>query len=176
MDHGRAGRDGLAMAPPRTPSLEYVRDMWTEARLLGLWNLLFVPVVCVPLIASVLLVTQGIDLLRADVPGSVTIASCEPTRGGWNCDGPFTSTDGSVRIERVRLYPYFAQDDQPAGTVAARVSDAGATQADRSNKSPFPVPLWGGIAIGLVGLWWVYGVYLTPSRSGPAAKRRRRRP
>jgi len=160
----------------RTLSVEFVREQWAEARLLGLWNLLFVPVMCVPLIGSVLLITQGIDLLRADVPGSVTITSCEPTKGGWNCDGPFISTEGSVRIQRVRLYPYFAQSDQPGGTVAARVSDAKATQADRSSKSSFPVPLWGGIAMGLIGAWWVYAVYLTPAKGGAAAIRRRRRP
>jgi hypothetical protein len=159
---------------PRWMSLEYLRERWAEARGLGAWNLLFVPIVCVPLVGSVLLIAQGVDLNRAHVPGSVTIASCESTKGGWNCDGPFTATDGSVRVGQVRLYPYFAQADQPAGTVDARVSGPDATQADRSNES-FPVPLWGGIALGLVGLYWVYSVYLTPGVPTPTAIRRRSR-
>src|SRR5690348_14533758 len=122
-------------------SVEYLGARWAEVRAAGLWNLLFIPIMCLPFVGSGLLIRQGVDLLRADIAGSVTIASCESTKAGWNCDGPSTAADGSVRVDRVRLYPYFAQVDQPAGTVVARVSGPDATQADRGNKA-FPVPLW----------------------------------
>ena len=154
---------------PRWASVEYLRQRWHEARDLGLWNLLFVPLVCAPFVASALLLGQGFNLMRTNLPGAVSIARCEPTQGGWNCDGPFTAADGSVRIARVRLYPYFAQVDQPTGTVTAYVSGANATQAGRTRQS-FPVPLWAGIAFGLIGVYLVYLVYL-----GPGTGQRRRR-
>jgi hypothetical protein len=126
---------------PRRLSLEYLAQRWAEVRLMGLWNLLFAPLVCVPLVGSALLIGQGIGLLHADVPGSVTITDCESTEGGWNCDGWFIADDGSVRIDRVRLYPFFAEVEQPTGMVAARVSGADANRADWSEKQTFPVPL-----------------------------------
>lgn len=154
---------------PRLVGVDYLRQRWHEARGLGLWNLLFVPLVCGPFVACALLIGQGADLMRANVPGAVSIAACEPTRGGWNCDGPFTAADGSVRIEWVRLYPYFDQVDRPTGTVTAYVSGADATQAGRSRQA-FPVPLWAGIAFGLFGSYLFYAVYLSPS--GPPRRRR----
>jgi hypothetical protein len=156
---------------PRWVGVDNLRQRWDEACGLGLWNLLFVPLVCGPFAACALLIGQGADLMRANVPGAVTIAGCQPTRGGWNCDGPFTAADGSVRIERVRLYPYFAQVERPTGTVTAYVSGADATQAGRSRQA-FPVPLWAGTAFGLIGVYLVYQVYLSPG----TAQRRRRPP
>jgi len=154
--------------------MAYLRARLAEARLLGWGNLLFGPVACLPLILSVPLIVRGVELVRADVAGSVVITSCEPAKGGFDCDGAFTSVDGSVHIDRVRLYPYFAQDDPPTGTVDGWISGHGATQAARSRER-FPVPLWGGIAMGLIGLYWVYALYLTPDDDGPAATRRRNR-
>ena len=62
--------------------MAYVRARWAEARLLGPWNLLFFPIACLPLILSVPLIVRGVELIRADVPGSVAIAGCEPTGRG----------------------------------------------------------------------------------------------
>lgn len=142
-------------------SRNHLHARWAAARHLGWWNLLLIPLVCTPLIASAFLLAQGIELIALGAPGTVTITGCETTEGGWNCDGAYTSADGSITIERVRIYPYFPQEDEPSGTVQARVSGPQARRANTSTD-PIPVPLWGGLAMGLVGLYWFYRVYLTP--------------
>jgi hypothetical protein len=152
----------------------YLGQRWAEARALGLWNLLFAPLVCAPIIGAVLLTGQSMDLMGANVPGTVAIANCESTKGGWNCNGPFAAEDGSMRIEAVRLYPYFDQTQQPTGLVAAYVSGPDTSQATRF-RDPFRVPLWAGLAFAMFGLYLLYSIYLKPSRSTTSATPRERR-
>jgi hypothetical protein len=147
----------------------YLAERWAGARALGLWNLVFAPLVCAPFIGALLLTGQSVDLTGANVPGTVTIANCESTKGGWNCNGLFTAADGSMKIDAVRLYPYFEQAQPPTGSVVAYVTGPDTSEA-ASVKEKFAVPLWASLAFALLGLYLLYTIYLRPPRPTRSAE------
>jgi hypothetical protein len=158
---------------------ENLTERLREARQMG-WLHIFGVFVVAASLAGASLLWRGIEMWRVQGPGgiagTVTIMSCEPTgdrrESGWNCDGEFTSDDGTVRITRLRIFPYFPQ--RPTGSFRARVSSPTADVAGPPGGWAWTAPLGGGIAFIGVGAWLFYNFYLVPSEPSPAAKSRRR--
>lgn len=69
----------------------------------------FVAVLCW---GAVMLLSQGVDALRASetgISGTVTPLGCEPFAKASTCDGSFRSDDGTVVIDRVTFHPEVRQ-------------------------------------------------------------------
>jgi len=149
---------------------------------LGWFNLLFLPLVVVPAVAAGSLFWRGIDAWRAQgaggVAGTASIVDCQPAgrrQSGWQCDGEFTSDDGTIHIARLQLFPVF--DERPYGDVEARVSGPDATIAVTPTRWTWLVPIVGGVALAGLAGYLLYEIYLEPPSPRPRRSARvKRRP
>jgi hypothetical protein len=88
-------------------------------------------------------------VLVTSTHGSMEIVSCDAgseSKGNWTCHGPFTSDDGSVRIDEISLRVPVGEG--PGSIGSAAVSDDGAVQGW--------VPDW-GMAVGRLGVHAIAG-------------------
>lgn len=77
---------------------------------------------------------DGLTAVTVGVPGTVAIRQCAESTStrdpqfwtsGWSCTGEFIASDGSIRIDSVRLFLH--GDSRPGPVVTGRVSGPGAT-------------------------------------------------
>ncbi|MEU7904544.1 hypothetical protein [Actinoplanes sp. NPDC049118] len=131
-----------------------------------------IPVACLVLflvIGGITSVLSGIDALRVErraVAGTLTPTGCEPARNRTRqlfCVGSFASDDGTVHIERVRLFPRF--DEEPRAPLRVVVSGPGADYAYWPGQDAGWGMVLSGVVITMIGVFALW-LFTLPQRAG----------
>lgn len=168
----------------RRALLRRVDHVWDQ----GWLNLIGIGVVGFFLFLTLPMLTDGIGNVRAEkwgVGGTLTIDRCTIDEWGkndpWWCHGTFVSSDGTLRISRVRYERPFEGDPQVAGeplSLDARVVGPGTSSAWPPGdewKASLIVGAFLLFVTGMVFLWFVNpDDSAAPASHSPGVRRGRR--